>query len=189
MSTRFVYAPQSLQSNEATSPDITELVPNSSLDETKIITEHSSNTDSSSSNSCKVHYFQLWQCARDNAHNDGSVVVLAQETKVVSPLSVEEQLAQQDLYKTELCRSFMATGKCPYGKRCRFAHGIDELRPVLRHPKYKTQICSAFAHTGYCPYGISLLISSSKFSHLHKSLYIFISLSYFSYNALFYIIC
>lgn len=31
-------------------------------------------------------------------------------------------------YKTVLCNKFEALGKCPYGPRCQFAHGILELR-------------------------------------------------------------
>lgn len=31
-------------------------------------------------------------------------------------------------FKTELCRTFEATGTCPYVTRCMFAHGIIELR-------------------------------------------------------------
>jgi butyrate response factor 1 len=60
---------------------------------------------------------------------------------------------QHSLYKTELCRSWEETGHCRYGHKCQFAHGRDELRPVLRHPKYKTEVCRTFAHGGECPYG------------------------------------
>lgn len=56
------------------------------------------------------------------------------------------------LYKTELCRSFQETGTCPYGNHCQFAHGSDQLRPVLRHRKFKTEKCRNFLN-GYCPYG------------------------------------
>mmetsp|Transcript_18852 Transcript_18852/g.28082 ORF Transcript_18852/g.28082 Transcript_18852/m.28082 type:complete len:395 (+) Transcript_18852:202-1386(+) len=66
---------------------------------------------------------------------------------------IEEHLNTQDLYKTELCRSFQDTGNCRYGSKCQFAHGRDELRPVLRHPKYKTEICKTFHSRGSCPYG------------------------------------
>ena len=61
--------------------------------------------------------------------------------------------AQNSLYKTELCRSWEETGACRYGVKCQFAHGRDELRPVLRHPKYKTEVCRTFAQNGTCPYG------------------------------------
>lgn len=55
--------------------------------------------------------------------------------------------------QTELCRSFEEFGTCRYGSKCQFAHSLDELRPVQRHPKYKTEVCRTFATTGTCPYG------------------------------------
>ncbi|KAJ5076088.1 protein tis11 [Anaeramoeba ignava] len=64
-----------------------------------------------------------------------------------------ETFIQDDLYKTELCRSWEETGTCKFGDSCRFAHGKSELRSKPRHPKYKTQICKAFHTTGFCPYG------------------------------------
>jgi len=67
--------------------------------------------------------------------------------------NIEEELSKQNLYKTELCRSFMETGNCRYGPKCQFAHGTHEVRPVMRHPKYKTEICKKFANNGNCPYG------------------------------------
>lgn len=72
-----------------------------------------------------------------------------------SPVSYGAQSpkAQHSLYKTELCRSWEESGACRYGHKCQFAHGRDELRPVLRHPKYKTEVCRTFAQQGACPYG------------------------------------
>lgn len=67
--------------------------------------------------------------------------------------NIEDELQKQNLYKTELCRSFTETGVCRYGHKCQFAHGGHELRPVLRHPKYKTEACKTFSITGQCPYG------------------------------------
>ena len=32
------------------------------------------------------------------------------------------------VYKTILCKSWVQFGKCNYGKRCQFAHGLGELR-------------------------------------------------------------
>lgn len=58
-----------------------------------------------------------------------------------------------ELYKTELCRSWSQTQSCPYGSKCQFAHGSDELRPVQRHPKYKTVECNQWAATGKCTFG------------------------------------
>lgn len=67
---------------------------------------------------------------------------------------IEDELAVQNRYKTELCKSFNETGNCRYGTKCQFAHGKEEVRSVLRHPKYKTETCKTFHTTGTCPYGI-----------------------------------
>lgn len=63
------------------------------------------------------------------------------------------KVAKSSLYKTELCKRFMETGNCRYGNKCQFAHGEQELRGILRHPKYKTVRCKNFSITGTCPYG------------------------------------
>jgi len=70
-----------------------------------------------------------------------------------SPPNLESEISSQNLYKTELCRSFEETGTCRYGIKCQFAHGKADLRPVLRHPKYKTEICKTWQTIGTCPYG------------------------------------
>lgn len=56
-------------------------------------------------------------------------------------------------YKTELCRTYEESGSCKYGAKCQFAHGMDELRGLSRHPKYKTEPCRTFHTIGFCPYG------------------------------------
>ncbi|EPQ09340.1 Tristetraprolin [Myotis brandtii] len=56
-------------------------------------------------------------------------------------------------YKTELCRTFSESGRCRYGAKCQFAHGLGELRQASRHPKYKTELCHKFYLQGRCPYG------------------------------------
>lgn len=59
-----------------------------------------------------------------------------------------------DRYKTALCVSWMKSGMCNYGWRCRYAHGQRELRTRLR-PKYgksRTR-CNKYHLSGYCPYG------------------------------------
>ena len=66
---------------------------------------------------------------------------------------IETELSGQSLYKTELCRTYEETKICRYGTKCQFAHGIEELRPLTRHPKYKTEVCKTFSNTGSCPYG------------------------------------
>jgi len=64
--------------------------------------------------------------------------------------SLSTELAR---YKTELCRPFEETGECRYGNKCQFAHGMNELRSLNRHPKYKTEFCRTYHTTGFCSYG------------------------------------
>lgn len=61
-----------------------------------------------------------------------------------------------ELYKTELCATFMKSlGKnCPYGNKCQFAHGRLELVAVKRSNNYRSKPCVNWAkNNGYCPYG------------------------------------
>ncbi|EIE76095.1 hypothetical protein RO3G_00799 [Rhizopus delemar RA 99-880] len=58
------------------------------------------------------------------------------------------------LYKTESCRNWDETGSCRYGKRCRYAHGPEELRAVPRSSQYKTKACRSYHEKGACPYGV-----------------------------------
>jgi len=81
-----------------------------------------------------------------------------QNNNLLSPVVMENTGGAQNnkkanLYKTELCRSYEETGTCRYGPKCQFAHSINELRPVDRHPKYKTEMCKTFWEQGTCPYG------------------------------------
>ncbi|SCV66946.1 BQ2448_5592 [Microbotryum intermedium] len=57
------------------------------------------------------------------------------------------------LYKTELCRGWEEKGSCRYGSKCQFAHGVEDLRYLNRHPKFKSEICRTFWLHGSCPYG------------------------------------
>lgn len=60
---------------------------------------------------------------------------------------------QDPKYKTELCKKFEETGKCPYGVKCRFAHGKEELKSLPININYKKKPCKSFLETGFCPYG------------------------------------
>jgi len=57
-------------------------------------------------------------------------------------------------FKTELCKSWVDTGFCIYGNKCRFAHGKSEIfeKPVF-HSKYKQKNCLSFFQYGFCNYG------------------------------------
>ncbi|KAL9665592.1 hypothetical protein QQ045_021013 [Rhodiola kirilowii] len=67
--------------------------------------------------------------------------------------AVELEVYNQGMMRTELCNKWQETGSCPYGDHCQFAHGIKELRPVLRHPRYKTEVCRMVLAGDPCPYG------------------------------------
>ncbi|KAI4313876.1 hypothetical protein L6164_026823 [Bauhinia variegata] len=66
---------------------------------------------------------------------------------------LEMVVYNQGMFKTELCNKWQETGTCPYVDHCQFAHGIDELRPVIRHPRYKTEVCRMVLAGVVCPYG------------------------------------
>lgn len=55
-------------------------------------------------------------------------------------------------YKTELCKKFEESKFCPYGNKCRFAHGREELF-VREDPNYKRKNCKSFHSDLYCSYG------------------------------------
>uniref|UniRef100_A0ACD5TDD3 Uncharacterized protein n=1 Tax=Avena sativa TaxID=4498 RepID=A0ACD5TDD3_AVESA len=72
---------------------------------------------------------------------------------VTSTGGMEFEVYNQGMFKTELCNKWDETGACPYADQCQFAHGIAELRPIIRHPRYKTQVCRMIIGGGPCPYG------------------------------------
>jgi len=56
--------------------------------------------------------------------------------------------------KTELCKTFQLGMTCPYGSKCSFAHGYDELREKQFVPNnYKTINCKQYFELGFCNYG------------------------------------
>jgi len=66
----------------------------------------------------------------------------------------------KDFFKTAICSKWQELGSCPYGEKCRFAHGLRELRKrPLGHKKFNHVTCKKFLE-GCCPYG-----SRCRFSH------------------------
>ncbi|XP_014061411.1 mRNA decay activator protein ZFP36L1 isoform X1 [Salmo salar] len=116
-------------------------------------------------NSLKVDPFSLLigGCGSKNKENcfrDRSFSETGERLKPGSQLqglgigqSQGQQQVNSSRYKTELCRPFEENGTCKYGDKCQFAHGMQELRSLSRHPKYKTELCRTFHTMGFCPYG------------------------------------
>jgi len=70
--------------------------------------------------------------------------------------SPRQNSSQQSTYKekSQLCKKFVEHGYCPYEKKCKFAHGLHELKKNQQtNSKYKTKTCGGFLQDGYCPYG------------------------------------
>lgn len=85
-----------------------------------------------------------------------------QYTVLNSALAMKKKAVPDDTkYKTELCKKWSETGQCPYGKKCRFAHGKHELNEKLNLNKarYKSKQCNSFHTTMVCPYGIRCLFA------------------------------
>ena len=68
-------------------------------------------------------------------------------------------------YKTELCKFFEIDGKCKFGDKCAYAHGVENLRSkVTNTTAYRTKKCTQFFEKGYCPYG-----NRCQFAHQLKT--------------------
>jgi len=71
----------------------------------------------------------------------------------------------KDLFKTAICSKWKELGSCPYGEKCRFAHGLRELRMrPKRHKKFNHVTCKNFLE-GCCPYGSRCRFSHDVFEH------------------------
>ncbi|KAL3994447.1 Zinc finger C-x8-C-x5-C-x3-H type (and similar) family protein [Acanthocheilonema viteae] len=75
-------------------------------------------------------------------------------------LAERKQKRKAETHKTISCQAWKDTGRCNYGKHCKFAHGPEELRPmpkaevkVFNNPRYRTALCIKYTTFGYCPYG------------------------------------
>jgi hypothetical protein len=103
-------------------------------------------------------------------HMQGSAI--SDDPHLNSPTYLNEENSPKNgtkssLYKTELCKRFSEFGNCRYGAKCQFAHGMGELRHVVRHPKYKTTKCKSYWGSGHCPYG-----SRCRFIHEEAESYL-----------------
>lgn len=114
-------------------------------------------------------FLKMSQMAAGSTRNDSAPVRPVTRIRSSSPVSgpqkvyvrggskkdgpIELEVYNQGMFKTELCNKWQETKTCPYGDHCQFAHGIEELRPVIRHPRYKTEVCRMVLAGDPCPYG------------------------------------
>ena len=75
----------------------------------------------------------------------------------------KQENAKNSKKKSSLCRNYAENGFCPYGFKCQFAHGLQELRCKVDENSYKTKPCNAFSKKGYCKYGFRC-----NFLHQHE---------------------
>lgn len=102
---------------------------------------------------------------------------LKMKKNALDPVDMEEEKRRDPKYKTELCKSWMETNFCPYGNRCRYAHGQEELVAKVKNVNYKKKLCKSFFKNGFCPYG-----NRCNFMHSEKQK---VQTSYYQLNLLF----
>ncbi|KAK3235998.1 hypothetical protein CYMTET_53837 [Cymbomonas tetramitiformis] len=99
---------------------------------------------------------------------DGGGVYIPPESNVATAYNIEGQAVGEEnirrpipsgALKTKLCTKFMATGACPYGMSCNFAHGEADLRQSnhITDPDVlaarKQRLCNKHSTPQGCPYG------------------------------------
>ena len=97
-----------------------------------------------------------WWSDKYNNNNEEEELLLVDENSSTSEEeeNISPNLKFTLLYKTELCNKFRRFGKCPYGRKCKFAHGKRELRkvPAILKKEKRPEICKKYKN-GKCPYG------------------------------------
>jgi len=95
-------------------------------------------------------------------------------------IDFESEKQKDPKYKTEICSAFQENGFCPYGNRCRFAHGKNELfNKDINHPNYKKKDCLSFNLYGFCNYGLRCHFKHGiEFPKLHRSFFQLILMMY-----------
>ena len=91
----------------------------------------------------------------------------------LSKALMEAEQKKDPKYKTELCKTFSETKQCPYGSKCRFAHGKDELFSKNKGNNYKKKECKSFSEFGFCTYSYrcSFKHDERKLQNINLSFY------------------
>jgi len=109
--------------------------------------------DAKTPNAFKKGLIKLDSSSSLSSHSS-SEAESATSLKNNQPLGERRHKNFQVKKKTEYCKTFQLGLICPYGNKCSFAHGSDELRPkVLVPTNYKTVKCKQFFEKGFCNFG------------------------------------
>ena len=106
--------------------------------------------------------------SNDNGPNDDGFITPRKADRNASvtppPQNLKGDPRRQNKVKTELCLYYLKDVPCPFGERCNYAHGWDELRfkklkdlerngLVPNASQYRTHPCLSWITTGSCPFG------------------------------------
>ena len=95
---------------------------------------------------------QRWKQMPKDSNHSTNTYTATRTKKVITTTSTDDSskrknlpsVAKSDMYKTRMCRNYMETGRCKYGRVCQFAHGMKELRKyslcLFRSCRTKTTI-------------------------------------------------
>lgn len=91
--------------------------------------------------------------------------------KANDKVDITQERALDPKYKTELCRKYEESKFCPYGSKCRFAHGKEELF-ARNEINYKKKDCKSFHSEYFCAYGSRCLFKHGySISEIQRSFY------------------
>lgn len=71
---------------------------------------------------------------------------------------------RQNKIKSELCIEYINKGKCSYGDKCIFAHGLENIINKRKNPIKSKAECKAYNEIGFCPFGQNCNMTHHIFS-------------------------
>ena len=92
------------------------------------------------------------------------------------PVDTIKEKELDNRYKTELCKTFEYNSYCPYGNKCRFAHGKTDLfEKSDKVFNYKKTNCKSFHGNFSCIYGTRCLFKHTEtFDKLDRSFWLYL---------------
>lgn len=74
------------------------------------------------------------------------------------------QKTRQNKIKSELCIEYINKGKCSFGDKCIFAHGLENILNKRKYPIKSKAECKAYNEIEFCPFG-----QNCNMTHLNLS--------------------